>query len=1037
MPENTPLPDWDNPELVARNKQPGHATLVPYPDEAMALAGERYASPYLKLLNGTWKFSYAPNPASAPAGFEAEAFADGGWDDIAVPGNWQMQGYDKPMYCNVQYPFDARNYPRVPRDDNPTGSYRTRFTVPDGWQGRQIFLLFEGVDSAFYVWVNGQQVGYSQDSRLPAEFDITSYLKDGENTLAVQVYRWSDGSWLEDQDFFRLSGIYRDVYLWAAPPQHVRDFWARTSFDGTYRDASLSVWAAVHNYTARAAGCTLEAQLYDADGTAVLPAPLTAHVQPAAGGEAAVTLEAPVANPRKWSAEQPYLYTLLLTLKEARGHVLEFESCHVGFRQVEIKDGRLWLNGVPLLLKGVNRHEHHPDTGHTVSVESMVEDIRLMKQFNVNAVRTCHYPDDPRWYELCDRYGLYLIDEANLESHGLWDRPSNDPVWRTAFLERGSRMVLRDRNCPSVIIWSLGNESGHGPNHAAMADWVHANDPTRPVHYESADHEPYIDMISVMYPSLDRLAELAERPGEKRPLLMCEYAHSMGNSTGNLQEYWDTIAAHKRLIGGFIWDWVDQGIRQYTPDGEPWFAYGGDFGDQPNDLNFCVNGLVSPDRDPHPGLWEHKKVLEPVQVRPLDLARGLVEIRNGYDFSDLSGLDVFWRLEADGEVLQQGDLARLALKPGEAAQVRVPFATPRLSPGAECHLTLSFSLAGATPWAEKGHEVAWAQFPLPIEAPARPVVHLATMPALDLREGKDEIVAASADWRVAFDRKRGRITSFQAGGRELVRRGPGLEIWRAPTDNDAPPHGHHHALAYQWQAVGLDRLQETVGEVVLRRLGPGAARLEVRSRLAAHGRRQGFDIRYTYTLHGSGDLLLDAHVLPFGSLPPLPRVGLEMVLPGGLEIFTWHGCGPQETYCDRKRGARVGLYSGTVDEQYYPYILPQDNGNKTDVRWAALTDGAGRGLLAVGMPLLQVSAHHYSTADLTRARHTCELTRREEIYLHLDAAQCGLGGNSCGPMTLPQYLVQPVETHVRVRLRPLSGGAKEARDLSKQEIEEA
>ena len=713
---------------------------------------------------------------------------------------------------------------------------------------------------------------------------------------------------------------------------------------------------------------------------------------------------------------------------------MEVQNCKVGFRQVEIRDGQLLVNGAPVLLKGVNRHEHDPDTGHTVSAESMVQDVRLMKQFNVNAVRTCHYPDDPRWYDLCDRYGLYVIDEANLESHGVWDQPSKDPTWREAFLQRAIRMVERDKNHPSVIIWSLGNESGEGPNHAAMAEWVHQHDPTRPVHYHPADHEPYVDMISLMYPTIDRLVEVATREGETRPLVMCEYAHSMGNSTGNLKEYWEAIWGHQRCIGGFIWDWVDQGLRQKTAEGEEWFAYGGDFGDQPNDGPFCLNGLVSPDREPHPALWEHKKVLEPVRVTPVHLATGVVEIANGYDLTDLGGLDVSWSLSADGQVLQKGTLPRLDLAPGQSRKVTIPFSRPDLEPGVEYWLALSFRLAEGTAWADAGHEVAWEQFQVPLATLPRPVLKVEEMPALELEDSPAAATVRGRGWQLVFDKKEGTITSFEHEGVELLQRGPSLQIWRAPTDNDANTWGNER-MAMRWRDAGLDRLVEEVQEVTASQLQPQVARVVVRSQWAPPDAAVGFRCACTYTIYGSADVVIDTHVEPFGELPPLPRVGLRLALPGEFDTLTWYGRGPHETYPDRKQGARVGLYSGSVDDQYVPYIVPQENGNKTDVRWAALTGEEGPGLLAVGLPLLNVSAHHFTAEDLTAARHTFELKRRQEIILNLDHLQAGLGNASCGPGRLPQYLIEPVETRFQVRLRPLGPGTASPAAASKQELE--
>ena len=1042
--------DWENPQVVGRSKEPGHVPLVVYADGRQALAGDRSGSPYFSLLNGDWRFKWAPNPASAPEGFFREDFDTGAWDTIAVPGNWQLQGYGVPMYTNVQYPFPIGDLPRVPQDNNPVGSYRRDFTIPDNWNGRQIFVLFEGVDSAFTLWVNGREVGYSQGSRLPAEFNITPYVRPGENSLAVRVYRWSDGSYLEDQDHWRLSGIYRDVYLFAVPPVHVRDFWVGTEFDEAYRDAVLKVRATVGNYTdERVGGYVVEATLFDAEDRAVFAEPLVGRVEVEGGTEVTLELERPVADPQKWSAEQPYLYTLLVTLKDPAGDVLEVEGCRVGFRQVVIKGGQLHVNGVPILIKGVNRHEHDPDRGKVVTVESMVEDIRLMKRSNINAVRTSHYPNDPRWYDLCDQYGLYVFDEANIESHGVWDRLTKDPEWRTAFMERAIRMVERDKNHPCVVVWSLGNESGYGLNHDAIADWIHEHDPTRPVHYESAterrmyegpEDAPNIDIVSVMYPTIDEIVEMAHTPGETRPLVMCEYAHSMGNSTGNLKEYWEAIEKYERLQGGFIWDWVDQGIRQVTDGGEEWFAYGGDFGDEPNDGSFCINGLVFTDRQVQPALWEYKKVLEPVKVEPVDLFAGKVKIVNRYHFSDLGELDVSWKLAADDRVLQTGQLGRLDTPAGASEIVAVPFSVPKLKPGVEYWLTLSFVLAHGTLWAEAGHEVAWAQFKMPFDVPEVSALSVADMPELELEESAVHVVVRGPDFDLVFDKNEGVVASWQYEGTELVKRGPVLNVWRAPTDNDEGALWSRQ-LGMEWREAGLDRLRHQVREVEVSQLRPQAVRISVRSFVCAPDCTDGFDCECVYAVYGSGDVLIQTDVVPSDKLPPLPRIGLQMCLPGVYSTFTWYGRGPHETYCDRKEGAQVGVYSGTVDDQYVPYVVPQENGNKTDVRWVALTNDSGIGLLAVAYGadgdhgLLEVSAHHFTTEDLTTARHTYELKRREDITLNLDYQQSGLGGASCGPGTLPQYLIEPEEMHFSVRLRPFSRQTASPRALSKQVIE--
>jgi beta-galactosidase/beta-glucuronidase len=1043
MPDNVQSNDWENPQVVGRNKEPAHAPLVPYPVAEAALAGDRSRSPYFKLLNGDWEFHWSPNPASAPEDFYREDL--GTWDTITVPGNWELQGYGVAIYTNVQYPFPVDDLPRVPHDDNPVGSYRTRFTVPESWDGRQVFLVFEGVDSACYLWVNGELVGYSQDSRLPAEFDVTAYVRPGENTLAVRVYRWSDGSYLEDQDHWRLSGIHRDVYLVAVPTVHVRDVWLRTELDEDYQDAVLRVSAQIRNYRDQdAGGCVVEVELLDT-GANLQICKSAKEISVRAGDEVALEFEQAVADPEKWSAEHPSLYTLLVTLKDPAGDVLEVQSCRVGFRQVELKDGQMLVNGVPVVIKGVNRHEHDPDRGKAVTVESMVEDIRLMKQFNLNAVRASHYPNDRRWYDLCDEYGLYVFDEANIETHGVWDRLTKDPEWETAFLERMVRMVERDKNHPSVIVWSLGNESGYGPNHEAIADWVHRRDPTRPVHYESAtswrtytgpEDAPCIDFVSVMYPSVDKIVEMAQTTGETRPLVMCEYAHAMGNSAGNLKEYWDAVEAHKRLLGGFVWDWMDQGIRQVTEDGVEWFAYGGDFGDEPNDGNFCINGVVFPDREPQPALWEVKKVSEPVRVEAVDLLAGQVRIVNRHHFSDLSGLDVSWMLSADDQVLQAGRLPRLGTPAGSSETVTIPFAKPAVEPGVEYWLTVGFTLTQATRWADAGHEVAWAQFKLPFDLPAGPALRIGDMPKLEVEESEGTVRLRGPEFDLAFDRQDGVISSWQYRGAELVHRGPALNVWRAPTDNDEGPQWNPDlVLANKWRAAGLDRLRHQVKRVTVNQLKPQVVLILVQSFVCAPDHTDGFDCEYTYTIYGSGDVLLDIRAVPGRNLPLLPRAGVQMTLPGGFEDFSWYGRGPHETYVDRKTGARVGVYAGTVDDQYVPYIVPQDNGNKTDVRWVTLANEGGTGLLAVGHPSLEVSAHHFTAQDLAQARHTYELERRKEITLNLDYRQSGLGGASCGPGTLPQYLIRPEEIHFSLRLRPFSRGQDSPMRLSKQTIE--
>ena len=1034
-------PDWQDHHVLQRNREPAHATLLPCPDEASARAGERGASPWFKLLSGTWDFAYAESPADAPHGFERPAFDTADWDPIPVPSNWQMHGYGRPNYTNVRYPFPV-DPPFVP-DANPVGCYRRAFALPAAWDGRRVFLHFDGVNSAFYVWLNGQRVGYSQGAHLPAEFDVTAALQPGENLLAVQVLQWSDGAYLEDQDFWRLSGIFRDVYLFATPSVHIRDVRVRTPLDKAYEHAKLQVRATVRNYGDEPAQpCTVTAKLLDPDGRLVLERRVGATPELAPQRERSVSMTAKVESPRKWTAETPCLYELLLALQDAEGAVLEVERFDIGFRSVEVRDQQVLVNGRPITIRGVNRHDTDPDLGHAVSLAAMARDVTVMKRHNVNAVRTSHYPNDPRFYALCDRYGLYVIDEADLETHGC--RPvellSADPAWEAAYIDRAQRMVERDKNHPCVVMWSLGNESGYGVNHDAMARWIRKADPTRLIHYEGlaraqrqhkAKDVPLelYDIESEMYTSVERLDEKGRAADDPRPFLMCEYAHAMGQGPGNLKEYWQTIRKHPRLAGGCIWEWADHAIRMRTEGGAEWFAYGGDFGDQPNDGNFCCDGLCFPDRVPHTGLVEYKTIIQPVHVEPIDLASGSLRIVNRRDFAPLDDLEGAWTLRVDDRVVGQGALPELTVAAGEAMEAAVPVELPALPPGALVWLDLSFTQKADTLWAERGYEVAFAQFQVPAAAPAAPAVRVADMPQVCVEDDERTIAVAGDDFRIAFDRQEGRMTSWAWQGLELLARGPRLQLWRAPTDNDKH-------VRNEWVAAGYDRLVHRITAVEAERVGERAARVRVEAVLGGYSVPPPFRCTYTYSVYGSGDVVIETAIEPLlESLPPIPRVGLELHLPEGFEQLAWYGLGPHECYVDRKESGRVGLWRGTVAEQHVPYIMPQENGNKAECRWAAVTTARGTGLLVVGMPTLNVNAQHHTPDDLTKALHEPELQPRPETILHLDHAHNGLGSNSCGPRELEQYRLMPVPMAFAVRLRPFASDAASAMALSKQALE--
>ncbi len=1015
--------DWENPKKIGQNKEKPHATLIPYSEEESALNCSRKSSKYYKSLSSeNWKFNWVKKPADAPENFFKTGYDAGSWDTIPVPSNWQLKGYGKPIYLNVKHPFRPPKPPKIPENYNPVGSYLKTFTVPEDWDGREVFLHFEGVQSAFYLWINGEKAGYSQGSMTPAEFNITKFLKPGENLLAAKVFRWSDGSYIEDQDFWRLSGIYRDVYLFSVPAVHIRDFCVRSIPEKNYRNADFKVTAKIRKYNPeQIIGYSIEIKLLNDKRKVVFKHPLSSVVN-ISDNETVVELNRKVFRPQKWSAENPYLYTVLLVLKDQNGKIIEVESCRTGFRKVELKDGQMLVNGSPVYIKGVNRHEHDPDRGRAVTVKSMIKDIKLMKQFNINAVRTSHYPDQPEWYELCDFYGLYICDEANIESHEFWDKFAKDPDWKEAFVDRGRRMVERDKNHPCIIIWSLGNESGFGENHIAMSDWIRANDMTRLIHYNPADNHECVDVISPMYPRINHLVDLAQK--EDRPVVICEYAHSMGNSTGNLKEYWETFEKYKLLQGGFIWDWVDQGLRKKTEDGEEYFAYGGDYGDELNDANFCLNGLVFPDREPHPALWECKKIFQPVKVEAVDLLNGKVKIVNKYNFTDLNILDINWELTEDGKKTGSGSLGTVSIAPKKEKTIRFPFKKPVLKPGAEYRLNLIFKHKEKQRWAPAGHIVAWEQLEVPYDVPPVRSLVIDKSPRLNGNETSDKIKISGEKFNVEFNKKTGLISSWEYKGKQLVKSGPVMNFWRAPVDNDL---GGNKKNAEVWQEYGLDKLSQKPREIKFVQMNNRIFTVKVISNISGADGKIVFKHTAEYTVYGSGDILIDNFVQPLtaqmsDSLPSLPRIGMQMTLAGEFNDFSWYGRGPWETAPDRKSGAVFGVYSGTVEEQYVPYIFPQENGNKTDVRWITLTDKQKDGILVTGMPAFTVSAHHFTTEDLTKAEHTYDLKRREDITLSLDHKHMGVGGDdSWTPWTVhKKYRVPAKETRFSIRMRPVS-----------------
>ncbi len=1026
--------DWEDPSIFAVNKEAPHATLFPFGSLDAALANDRAQSPFFVSLNGPWKFHWVRKPADRPVDFYRDDFDVSAWDDIPVPSNWERQGYGVPIYLDVEYPFPA-DQPYIPNDYNPVGSYKRTFEILDDWADREIFIHFGAVKSAMYLWINGDSVGYSQGSKTPAEFRITEYVQPGENTVAVEVYRWSDGSYLEDQDFWRISGIERDVVLVATPKVHVRDFFVRANLDDDFDDGLLSVDVAVKNYRPEAAaGHAVRVQLIEPDQPLMRHVDLRQSVTVDAGDETVLRVEAAVEDPRLWTAETPNLYTLLISLLDEAGETVEVARGNVGFRRVEIVAGQLLVNGVPITLKGVNRHEHDPVAGHVVTEASMIRDIELIKQHNINAVRASHYPNDPRWYELCDEYGLYVIDEANVESHEYADMDErhqlgHQPEWIEAHVDRARRMVERDKNHPSIILWSLGNEAGSGPAFQAMYDWIKQRDPTRPVQYEGAGLAPYTDLYVPMYKSIEHIDEYAQTNPEK-PLVLVEYAHAMGNSVGNLQDYWDVIDAQPSLQGGFIWDWVDQTFEETNDDGETFWAYGGDYGpDYPaNDSNFCANGLVQADRTLNPTIWEVKKVYQNIKVEPVDLTTRTVVIHNRYDFTSLSAFDFSWEITGDGVAVAEGDLRRLNVPPGSRVRVRLPRTPITPAPGVEYFLTVRAVTAEPQSLVPKGHEVAWDQFKLPISQAAE-LFDPSTQPPLTL---DDQPAAARIDgegFTLVFDKQTGTIQSFVYRGAELVRTGLTPNFWRAPIDNDLG-NGMPIRLGV-WRDAGQNR---TIDRVTASQVDERTVRVEAAATLPAGASK--YTMRYT--VYGSGDVVVEGAFEPGrGDLPNLPRFGMTMTLPGAFNNLAWFGRGPHESYWDRKTGAAVGLYEGAVWDQYHDYSRPQENGNKTDVRWIALSNDAGTGLLVVGLPFLSASAHQFLNEDLDHdpgaQRHGIDVKPRDLVTLNLDYKQMGVGGdNSWGARTHPEYTLPAQPYAYRFRLRPFSPDDPPPSVLSRQ-----
>ena len=1017
--------EWQDQHVLHINTVTPHSTMVVYADTGDALKMDSSRSGRLQLLNGDWKFHWVAGPADRPMDFYKTDFDDSGWKTIPVPSNWQIQGYGVPIYTNIEYPFNNDHPPRVmdpvPDDytksklPNPVGSYRHEFQVPKDWAGQQIFLKFEGVQSAFYLWVNGQRIGYSQGSMTPAEFDITKYVTAGVNMLAAEVYRWSDGSYLEDQDFWRLSGIYRDVILYAQPKQAIRDFFVLPKLDKAYKNGTLDISVLVNNASSSDEKMKIDARLFDADGKEIKAAAGSVSLAPA--DRQTVKLSIDVGAVKVWSAETPYLYTLVIISSAG-----ESTSCKVGFRTIEIADRQVLVNGRPVEFLGVNRHEIDADRGRVMTEEMMVKDIVIMKRNNINIVRTCHYPDTPRWYELCDAYGIYVMDEANVESHGMGygdGSLSRDPGWRAAHVDRGVRMVQRDKNHPCIIFWSMGNEAGPGENFKYQRQAMLAIDTSRPVHYEG--NSDWGDIYSRMYPDLGSLSEYPAQDSNK-PFFVCEYSHSMGNALGNLKEYVELYRREKSLIGGCIWDFVDQGLRaKYAEEGgdavvapfggdvEPgdkfFFAYGGSFGDRPNSSNFCANGVVTSDRRDTAKLAEVKYLYQSIWADVIDAAAGKVTIRNEYDFIDLDQFACEWQLTADGKVIESGQLATGSIPAATSKDVTVPFKPITPKPGVEYFVNLSWKLANDTLYAKKGFEQAYYQFQIPVSLPKETLAKAAAAPTI---EKLDEGVKVSAGPTEVVFRK-GRLVSLILNGKPIITDaadGPVCTIYRAPGDNDR--FGWKDLDAFAAEVTDSDTQMIDNVCVVTARTKYTSGSVE-------------FTLLSRWCVDGAGVIVSDNSIDLTAGPNVLPRVGFDMKVAADLTNVEYFGCGPFENYADRKAAARVGLYQTTVRQMYEFYQKPQFCGNRSDVRWAALSDKSGKGVLFVASDRMDFEALEFTQKELASKRYPCDLVADGKVIVSLNAGQTGLGGGSCGPATLEKYRLKPGHYNFRYRIQPYDG----------------
>ncbi len=1014
--------EWENPEIFGINKEPTRATFLPYQNEEAAVVDDYSKSEWYLSLNGTWKFNWVYKPDERPVDFYKDNYDVSNWGEIPVPGNWELNGYGTPIYTNINYPF-PKNPPFIDHSHNPVGSYKRTFTLPEGWDGRRVYLHFMSGPSAMYVWVNGKKVGYSQNRKSPSEFDITEFVKEGENSVAVEAYRWSDGSYLEDQDFWRLSGFDRGIYLYSTDQLRINDFFAKAGLDMDYKNGVLDLDIELANKFASTKKVSVEVKLLDKAGKNIFDEVSSESVKSQSTEK--VNIKSTISKVQKWSNETPNLYTLLLTLKDESGDIIEATSCKVGFRSVEIKDAQLMVNGKPVLVRGVNLHEHNAYTGHVIDKETMLKDIELMKKHNINAVRMSHYPQSPLWYKLCDEYGLFLVDESNLETHGMgaeWQswfnkdvHPAYSPQWAAAHKDRAERLFNRDKNHPSVIIWSMGNECGNGPVFYDIYDWLKKVDPTRMVQFEQAGENENTDIVCPMYPGIESMTKYAARTDVTRPYIMCEYSHAMGNSNGNFQEYFDIITSSKQMQGGFIWDWVDQGIHATDDSGRDYFAYGGDIGGYKytNDENFCANGVVSADRIPHPALEEVKKVYQDILFAAKDLSKGMLTVQSRFLYHNLKDYDFKWVLKKNGEIVEEKPF-KVSLNAGESKDVKLPLPAMDKEKGVEYTLDVYAYVKNATEFLPVGFEIAREQF---IFDDNQYFAKEKTFNSKVNVEDKDNrVTVTSDDLKLVINKWNGAIGAYVYKGLSLLDGGPQPDFWRAPTDND---YGNGMPTKLNvWRTAGNNKSVKNL-EV---KENEGSVKVSVEYWLKDVSSSYFVD----YVIAGDGQIQVDVKWKKGEiNVPEIPRFGMQMRLNNSFDKFTYYGRGPWENYSDRNTASFLGIYSSTVEEQQVDYIRPQENGNKTDVRWLSLTNEDGKGLKVIGLQPLSIKVAHNSADDLDagltkKQMHPSDITPRHQIFLNVDLKQRGLGGDdSWGRYPHKQYLLTDEEYSYSYILMPV------------------